>query len=232
MGCCHPLSLNKDSIDSSNIYLPYVVSKNAVLNGKVYDELIKPNLQEESTGIKRIHSINSDLAKAPTAFNSKVNLLCNQSIYSQSSWNSDSDSEDDNISQIQNQELADILLSIINDMRNHPQKYLNRIIKFLKPFNYKSNSLNVKDSKGNLHLFTNCVEPDYIITYLEKVASKPNISKCIEYDENAFHINIFKVLDSPLETLFSYLIVDKENIRKIYEENPNGIVISFKNKIQ
>jgi hypothetical protein len=232
MGCCHPLSLNKDSIDSSDIYIPYEVSKNAVLIRKANEDFIMPSSQEGSTSLKRIQSINSDIAKAPTALNSKVNILCNQSMYSQSSWNSNSESDDDNISKIQNQELADILLSIINDMRTHPQKYLNRLIKFLKHFNYRSNSINIKDKKGNTHLFTNCVEPNYIITYLEKVASKPNIMKCIKNDNNAIQISIFKVLESPLETLFSFLITNKENISKIYEENPNGIIISFKNKIR
>jgi hypothetical protein len=230
MGCCHQISFNKDGIDSTDIFLPFVMSKNTVLKGKVYDKLIKPNIYDENTNIKRIQSISSDLAKAPTAFNSKVNLNQNLSISSQSSWNSESDSGDDNISQIHIQELSENILDLINDMRSHPQKYLNRMIKFLKPYDYKTNSLKIRNKEGITESLTNCVEPDYIISFIEKVSCKSIITKSKENHSKTLNLSFFKILESPLETLFSYLISEKGNIQEIYDENINEINISFKSK--
>jgi hypothetical protein len=230
MGCCHPIFSNKDSIDCSRIYLPYVVSKDTVLKGNVFDSFIKPTLQDENTKIERIRSIDSDLAKARTAFNSNLNI--NKLDNSLSSWNSDSDSDDDDISQINNQEQVDKILDLVNDMRSHPQKYLNRINKFVKGFDYKTNSLKIKDKRGTIHTLKECIEPDYVISYLEKVPSRPNVSKCITDATKTLKIHFFKNLESPLEALFSYLISSKENLDSIYAENADGIVISFKNKIR
>lgn len=227
MGCCHPYSSNKDTIDCSRTYLPYVVSKDTVLKGKVFDDFIKPTIQDENVKIERIRSIDSDLTKARTAFNSKDNLLIIQYDKSQCSWNSDS--EDNNITD--SQEEVDKIIEIVNDMRSHPQKYLNRIIKFLKGFDYKTNSLRIKDRNGTVHVLNNCVEPDYVISFFEKVPSRPNISRSITDEAKTLKIIFYKNLESPVEALFSHIISNKENLFSFYDENSNGIVISFKNKI-
>jgi hypothetical protein len=229
MGCCHQISLNKDSIDCSDKFLPFAMSKNTVLKGKIFDEIIKPNIHDANKNIQGFQSINSDLAKAPTAFNSKVDLHANISICSEY-WNSESDSEDDNVSQIHIQELSNKMFDLINDIRSHPQKYLNRMKKFMKSFDYKTNSLKIRDKEGAIQTLMDCVEPDHVISFLEKVPCKPVITNDNEKREKKLNLFFLKDLDSPLETLFSYLISDKDLLEEIFDENLNGIVISFKSK--
>jgi hypothetical protein len=144
------------------------------------------------------------------------------------------------------------LFNIIHDLRSKPQKYLNKMNKFFKKYNPHTNSLNLIDSEQIMLKMKSKADPKKVIEYLEKASSMSGIIRSDEdsvnvYEEeknlpdeevmftisNGVKIESEFILTSAEDTLFMIFLQDKNNIKKLFENNSDnneGITISFRMK--
>ena len=209
MGCCHPSSCFNNINEKK-------FSDNDLLTSPYRNENIFKNYKNNHSedGIRSINIGNE---------NDHQENLSDQSI--NSILIKDIDNFDYNIH-------SENILESINDIRNKPQKYLNKFKKFLK---FKKNSiLHLIDINNNqLDLFA-LVDPNYIISYLEKC---PSLSPIL-WSESDFiqiytqHITndyiIMKIgiiFKNPIDTIFTLFLSDQEGLNKIFSNKYNlGVV--------
>jgi hypothetical protein len=212
MGCCHPDSFIKGSGLYTDMKIPNICLKHSFTEKEPRD-----CLDDNVNALNLALGCDCHLSKS-TSFNSHdTNQFCNSS--EKLSLHLECESVNDVEIDCHFREHADAVLDIIDDMRSHPQKYLNKMKKFLKAFNYKNNSIEVREKDGKVTKIEKCVEPDYVIEFLEKVPSQSSI---IKRDGIKFKSNV--IFSNPLETLFSWIISRKENIQKLFGDRDMFII--------
>jgi hypothetical protein len=147
-------------------------------------------------------------------------------------------------------EHAEKFFFIINDMRNKPQKYLNKLTRFVKKYNPGKNSISLVDSEHHTVSLKTKVDPCKIIEYLEKAPSMGPIlwsekDFIATYEEVEFNkeedimftvprgvrIEADFILHSAEYSLFMILLQEKNNIQKLFSENlTEGIAICLNKK--
>lgn len=136
--------------------------------------------------------------------------------------------------------LAQRIFDVINDLRENPQKYLNRLSKFLKHYNKENRTLELMDDMGVKVAIQTYVDPEEVLNFLEKASSIPPMLWSEEIYINLFQnyqlstSGCFKIetdfiLKSPLYTIFTIMMLDLNYKNMIFASDiKEGAVICIK----
>lgn len=258
MGCHIPstcLNSKADEIIIPNTYC----DKNMATNPQETIFIEKPQVISEDK-ISHV-SIDKNINKATINSNGHIYFNEDHTNYSHNNHDSksisssiQSSSEKSHCSENFNyREHAESMFHVINDMRFKPQKYLNKLNKFVKKYNKTTKTFDLLDSDHLTITMKSDIDPQYVIEFLEKTPSigpilwserdfiriyeenelnkfnSPSDDEIVFTKPKCVKIESDFILHSPEYNLFMIILQDFNNIKKVFSENiEEGVVICFK----